>query len=139
MNLVTQSQFEQIKANFAKLKNELNKEKLAEFHANAEFFKGYAPWSPSERAVSRHQWQTLLNEVKSALNTAELHAVTGETANYTAFKANAEKGVLAQPDNKTTTHAELMERARKDPAWYSEMRASMGGMTKEQLKREIPQ
>jgi len=139
MHLVTKSQFEQILDNFKKLKTELNLEKLQEFEANVEFFKGYAPWHNSDKAVSRHDWQALHNDAKNAVRTAKLHKLTGQTANYTAFKANAEQGVLAQPDNKTSTHAELMARARKDPAWYSEMRASMGGMTKKQLRQEIPQ
>ena len=138
MQPVTKAQFEQIKAKFKALKSELNTEKLAEFAENVDFFKQYAPWVPTGDVVMRQEWNELADDVKRAHRASLIS--NSETQNYRRFKTNCEDGIKAHPDAATNNqkHADLMQFARENPAKFRELANSLGGLTSEQKRQELP-
>jgi hypothetical protein len=132
---VNRNEFEQIKANFAKLRSELSREKLAAFEENVKFFSDNAAYAPSGDIVTRQEWQALAKEVVSARRASLMN--NGETQNYRQFKADAKAGISRQPDNKSGVYAEIMARLLKDPE-LRELASGLAGMTKEQLKGDLP-
>jgi hypothetical protein len=133
---VNRTQFKQIKTHFKKLRSELNKEKLAEFETNLTFFAEYAPYATAGDLVTRQEFNELAKEVSQARRASLIR--NGETSEYSRYKANsALGGIDRHPDCKSHTHAEIMSQLRTDSK-LRELANGLGGLTKEQLKGELP-
>jgi hypothetical protein len=137
MVTVNKSQFESIKAHFAKLRVELNKGKLAEFEANVKFFTEYAPYVPSGEVVTRQEWSELAKEASKAYRLAVNAETSGTTSEYTRYKEQAARGIDGHPDCKSHVHAEINSQLRTNPE-LRELANGLGGLTKQQLKGELP-
>src|SRR5260221_11789052 len=89
---VTHSQFETIKARFAKLRLELNKDKLTEFQSNLSFFADRAPYTPTGDVVTHNEFAHFAKEVSQALRATLIN--NNETTMYSRYKTNAPLGAI---------------------------------------------
>jgi hypothetical protein len=138
MLTVNRSQFEQIKTKFAKLRSELNKDKLAEFKSSVEFFLEYAPYAPAGDVVNRQEWAALAKEVSSAHRASLIN--NSVTSEYSRYKANAALGgVDGHPDCQSHVHAELRAKLCGSDPTLRDLAKGLAGMTRDQLRQELPE
>jgi hypothetical protein len=138
IHMLTQSELKVAKANLAKIQNEPKRtEKLSALLENVTELARLTPYVQQHREMaSKQDMMDLEKEVRSA-HTASLIR-NGETDEYSRYRANADRGIDRHPDAKHNTHAEIMAQLRSSPE-LRELARGLGGLTKEQLRQELPE
>jgi hypothetical protein len=135
--MVTRTEFQAIKANLAKISQDRNRsEKLATLLENVTELAKLSPYVPQGDFVMRQEMNGLVKEVYSAHRASLIR--NGETEEYSRYKANAALGKKdGHPFCQSHVYAEINSRLRSSPE-LRELASGLGGLTKQQLKGELP-
>ncbi len=137
--MLTQLELKAVRKNLSKIQQEPSNrtEKLSDLLQNVSELARLTPYLQTQTDLAtKGEMSQLEKEVRSAHRASLIR--TGETSEYSRYKANAALGGIdGHPDARHNMYSEIKAQLRKSPELRL-LASGLAGLTKEQLKGDLP-